>query len=120
MNVETFGGFFKRCRVIREYTQRELAHMLGTSPYYISLIENGKKINPDVKIFGKLYEALNLSKDELELLLYLHAKENNCVCCDLTDFIMQNEDIIERLRSERDKPNARPNWEDFIKKITNK
>lgn len=120
MNVETFGGFFKRCRVIREYTQREWAHMLGTSPYYISLIENGKKINPDVKIFGKLYETLNLSKDELELLLYLHAKENNCVCCDLTDFIMQNEDIIEQLRSARDKPNVRPNWEDFIKKITNK
>ena len=87
---------------------------------YISLIENGKKINPDVKIFGKLYEALNLSKDEMELLLYLHAKENNCVCCDLTDFIMQNEDVIEQLRSARDKPNARPNWEDFIKKITNK
>ncbi len=32
MNVETFGGFFKRCRVIQEYTQRELAHMLGMSP----------------------------------------------------------------------------------------
>lgn len=120
MNIETFGGFFKRCRVIREYTQRDLAHMLGTSPYYISLIENGKKINPDVKIFGKLYEVLNLSKDEMELLLYLHAKENNCVCCDLTDFIMQNEDIIEQLRNARDKPNVRPNWEDFIKKITNK
>ncbi len=113
MNVETFGGFFKRCRVIREYTQRELVHMLRTSPYYISLIENGKKINPDVKIFGKLYEALNLSKDELEL--HLHAKENNCVCCDLTDFIMQNEDIIEQLRSARDKPNARPNLSGFIK-----
>ena len=89
MNGETFGGFFKRCRVTRSYTQRDLAHMLGTSSYYISLIENGKKINPDIKIFGKLYEALNLSKDEMELLLYLHAKENNCVCCDLTDFIMQ-------------------------------
>lgn len=120
MSGETFGGFFKRCRVLRGYTQRDLAHMLGISPYYISLIETGKKVNPDVKIFGKLYEALNLSKDEMELLLYLHAKENNCVCCDLTDFIMQNDDIIDQLRSERDKPNAHPNWDDFIKKITNK
>ncbi len=44
MSGETFGGFFKRCRVIRSYTQRDLAHMLGTSPYYISLIEIGKKV----------------------------------------------------------------------------
>ena len=117
---KNFGDFFKECRVSRGYTQRDLAQIIGTSPYYISLIENGKKVNPDVKIFGKLYEALNLSKDEMELLLYLHAKENNCVCCDLTDFIMQNKEVIERLRSERDKPDARPNWEDFIKKITNK
>lgn len=115
MSGETFGGFFKRCRVIREYTQRDLAHMLGTSPYYISLIENGKKVNPDIKIFGKLYEALNLSKGEMELLLYLHAKENNCMCCDLTDFIMQNEEVIEHLRSERNKSSMRLNWEIFIK-----
>ena len=120
MIEETFGAFFKRCRIVRSYTHRELAKKIGTSPYYISLIENGKKVNPDIKIFGKLYEALNLSKDELELLLYLHAKENNCVCCDLTDFIMQNEDVIEQLRNARDEPNAHPNWEDFIEKITNK
>jgi len=66
--------------------------MLGTSSYYISLIENGTKVNPDVKIFGKLYEALNLSNGETELLLYRHAK-NNCVCSDLTDFIMQSKNI---------------------------
>ncbi len=116
MSNETFGDFFKRCRVIHEYTQRDLAHMLGMSPYYISLIENGKKVNPDIEIFGKLYEVLNLSKDEMELLLYLHAKENNRVCCDLIDFIMQNDDIAEQPRRERDKPNAHPNWEDFIRK----
>ena len=28
MSIETFGGFFKICRVMREYTQRDLAHML--------------------------------------------------------------------------------------------
>lgn len=120
METETFGSFLKKCRLTRGYTLRDLAYMIGTSPYYISLIENGKKTNPDIKIFGRLYEKLSLSKYEMEFLLYLHAKENNCVCCDLADFIMQNEDVIEHLRNERDKPNAHPNWDDFIKKITGK
>lgn len=88
--------------------------------WIISLIKNGKKVNPGVKIFDKAVWGVKSLKERNAIASYIWMRKNNCVCCDLTDFIMQNDDIVEQLRSERDKPNARPNWADFIKKITNK
>lgn len=118
MGQESFGKFLQECRISRGYKLREFAGIIEISPYYLSLIENCKKTNPKPKIIGRIYKALSLTKEEMEKLLYLHAKENDCVCGDIADFIMANDEIIEAIRHERDKEKSSPNWSDFIKKIS--
>ena len=117
-NIE-FGKYLKTIREKNGYSLRELARMSDITPYYISYLENGKKTNPSVEIMAKLFKVLNMSKLEIERFLDLYAKVNNCVSYDIVDFVMENDDIREYIRSKRDEPDSSPGWDDFIKKIYN-
>lgn len=117
-NIE-FGKYLRLLREKNGYSLRKLAKISDISPYYISYLENGKKTNPSIKILAKLFKALNMSKPEIEKFLDLYAKTNNSVSCDIVDFIMENDDIRETIRSKRDEPGSSPSWDDFIKKIYN-
>ena len=118
-NNNEFGKYLKIIREKNGYSLRELGRISGITPYYISYLENGKKTNPSVEIMAKLFKALNMSKLEIERFLDLYAKANNCVSYDIVDFIMENDDIREYIRSKRDEPDSSPGWDDFIKKIYN-
>ena len=118
-NNNVFGKYLKTIREKNGYSLRELERISGVTPYYISYLENGKKTNPSVEIMAKLFKALNMSKLEIERFLDLYAKVNNCVSYDIVDFIMENDDIREYIRSKRDEPDSSPGWDDFIKKIYN-
>ncbi len=115
--MENFGEYVQKCRESRCYKLREFAEIIEISPYYLSMIENGKKKNPKIQIIGRIYKALKLTKSEMEKLLYLYAKANDTVCSDIVDYIMENENIIRAIRYERDKQGSSPNWNDFINKI---
>lgn len=56
-----------------------------------------------------------MSKSEIEHFLDLHAKANGIVSYDIAEYIMQNDDIREKIRSAKDKQGASPNLENFIK-----
>jgi len=81
-------------RIIRGYSVRQIAQMVGRSPGTISNWESGK-ISPDVDTFAKLCNIYNISPNELI----------GWVDCDeIMEFIesqskMLNE--IERLKAER-------------------
>lgn len=62
-----------------------------------------------------MFVALKMSNSEIEHFLGLHAKANGIVSYDIVEYIMQNDDIREEIRSARDRQGASPNWEDFIK-----
>ncbi len=118
-NNNEFGKYLKTIREKNGYSLRELGRISSITPYYISYLENGKKTNPSIEIMAKLFKALNMSKLEIERFLDLYAKVNNCVSYDIVDFIMENDDIREYIRSKRDEPDSSPGWDDFIKKIYN-
>lgn len=92
--MENFGEYIQKCRESRCYKLREFAEVIEISPYYLSMIENGKKSNPKIQIIGRIYKALKLSKSEMEKLLYLYAKANDTVCSDIVDYIMEIEPIF--------------------------
>lgn len=116
MNNE-FGEYIRALRTERSLSLRQLADMIGISPYYLSYIEQGKKKNPSKKIMAGMFLALNLGKNEIEKCLDFHAQANGIVSLDLVDFIMINDTIREDLRDLRDKSDASPNWDDFIKNL---
>lgn len=117
MKSNNFGEYICYLRQRADYSQTKLAELVGVTPYYINHLESGKKANPSAKIMSKLFITLKMSKEEIEKALDFHAKANGCVSYDIVDFIMENEEIRKRLRNSRDKPNASPNWDDFITKI---
>ena len=117
MRIETFGKYVSYLRTSRDYSLRKLAEMIDLSPYYLCLIENGRRTNPNIKTLGKIYLALNLRKEEMEKLLDLYAKANGQASADIVDYIMENDDTRLQLRKERDSVSEQY-WNIFIEKIT--
>lgn len=115
-----FGKYIRFLRIDRNLSLSQLAERLSITPYYISYLENGKKRNPSTKIMAKIFKTLEMDKCEIEHFLDLHAKANGCVSYDVADFIMSNRNILEAIRAARDKPEAAPNWNDFMEKINKK
>lgn len=117
MSGETFGEYVSYLRMSRDYSLRELAEMIDLSPYYLCSIEKGRKKNPNIKILGKMYVALKLSRKEMEKLLDLYANATGQASADIIDYIMKNDDVRSRLRKERDNC-FEQYWNIFIGKIT--
>lgn len=117
MILGTIGEYIKFLRQDRGYLLREFAEMIDLSPYYLCSIENGRRKNPNAKTLGKIYLALNLSKEEMEKLLDLYAMANGQASADIIDYIMENDDTRSQLRKERDSLPEKY-WDIFIEKIT--
>lgn len=117
MSNNDMGQYLLELRMRANYSQTELAEIIGVTPHYINHLESGAKQNPSIKVMAALFRELKMSKPEIEKFLDLHAMANNCVSYDITDFIMENDNIRMAIRNERDKPEASPNWDDFINKI---
>lgn len=120
MYSNEFGKYIRFLRTDRNLSLTQLAEQLSITPYYISYLESGKKRNPSAKLMAKMFKAMKMDKNEIEHFLDLHAKANNCVSYDVVDFIMTNRDILEAIRAARDRPEAVPNWNDFMEKINKK
>ena len=56
--MENFGEYVQKCRESRCYKLREFAEIIEISPYYLSMIENGKKKNPAHRPKGRQYCSL--------------------------------------------------------------
>ena len=119
MNSNPFGEYISYLRTSRNYSLRELAEMIGISPYYLCSIENGRKKNPNIKILGKMYLAFDLRKEEMEKLLDLYAKANDQASADIVDYIMENDKLRSSIRDGRDEESERY-WREFIERIIDK
>lgn len=111
------GQYIYELRIRAGYSQTRLAELVGVTPYYICYLESGKKLNPSIKVMAGLFKELSMNKTEIERFLDIHARLNGCVSYDIADFIMENDEVRKAIRSERDKPESFPNWENFIEKI---
>ena len=116
MNSNPFGEYISYLRTSRNYSLRELAEMIGISPYYLCSIENGRKKNPNIKILGKMYLAFDLRKEEL---LDLYAKANDQASADIVDYIMENDKLRSSIRDGRDEE-SEMYWREFIERIIDK
>lgn len=59
------GLNLKLARIRKGYKQKELADIVGVSRCYMSALENGKKINVNIKIAEELAKILDVSVQEL-------------------------------------------------------
>lgn len=64
MNQEKIGKFISECRKEKNYTQEELAEILGVSNRAVSKWENGRGM-PNLSLFEPLCETLGITINEL-------------------------------------------------------
>lgn len=57
------GELIKKTRIERQFTQEEMAELVGCHPQYYKNLENGKGM-PSVSMFRRIMRALHISSDD--------------------------------------------------------
>lgn len=110
-----FGKFIEKKRKETNKTLRGLAAELDIAPAYMSDIEKGHRYPPDKEKLDIIVKVLSLSKDEVDLMFDLAAREKeNSVSPDLPEYIMGNEKARVALRIARDNNASEETWQRVI------
>lgn len=67
-----FGEYLEQIRRRNNLQQKQIAHIMGINPCYVSSIERGRKGPPAKAAINKLIVALELSEEEESELWYAH------------------------------------------------
>ena len=108
MNKKTFGKLIRKARREREYSQRELAKLVGVNFTYLSKLENDHADYPPSKeVIQSLAKHLNLDETELAQLAGRINPEDAEI---FQDLFKQYQEMPVLLRRLRDNP-------EFAKKV---
>lgn len=116
----TFGKFLDQKRREAQISARQLAEQLGVSAMYVSSVQRDRKPPPTKDILDKMCYILELEDGDKDLFYDLAAKGRNEVSQDLPNYIMDNEIVRAALRTAKEHDVNDKEWEDFIKKISEK
>jgi len=116
----TFGEFIITKRKEQDLTARELALKLKISAVYLCDIEKGRKAAITDETLDSIRTTFNLDERETELLYDLAAKARNTISADLPEYIMEKDIVRAALRTAKKNNITDNQWEDFIKRITQK
>ena len=115
---KTFGGFVREKRLAAGINLRKLAGILEIAPAYMSDIENDHRYPPEKEKIYQIASALNLNKEETDLLFDLAAgNKKNSVSPDIADYIMDQDKSRIALRLARDKGAGEKEWEKIIRML---
>lgn len=98
----TLGQFIAHQRKKRSMSSQELANMLSISVSYLSQLEHGVRVNPNIELLLHLSEALHLSSEETEVLFDLYASVNDALSPDVVLYARSNPIVVRALRTARD------------------
>ena len=96
---EKFGPFIRNLRVNLNITQRDLAKKAGIAPSYLNDLEKEKRSAPKLDVIKKISKIL---KTEFNKLSDLAGRSKKEIAPDLSDFIINNPNIVSLLRSIKD------------------
>lgn len=97
----TFGELLHNVRSRQNATQ--LVKKVGISYVYLLDIEKGARPAPKNEILLALADNLEFENGERELFFDLAAKERNCIPVDVIQYMMDNNEIIDILRTFNEK-----------------
>lgn len=101
----TFGEFVSAKRKLKGYTICEFCELVSLSPSFVSTMEHNKRPAPSRATQKLIAEVLELSKEDSHILYDLAAKTKikDSVPLDISDIIMEDEDIKTFLRLAKKK-----------------
>ena len=112
-----FGDFIARKREQKRITLREMAKFLEITAPYLSDVEKDRRNPFDMDKLQKLNSILELSDEEMDLMLDLAGEKRNDIAPDLRSYIKQDHTITLALRTARNKKISSETWSEFIKML---
>ena len=97
--------------------KKELANLLGISVAYLCQIESGKRSNPKTEILSRIVYYLQLNEEEKDTLYNLYSSENQTVCPDISEYIIQNPIVPKAIRKAIKNKADDQDWQDFIDRL---
>lgn len=115
-----FGQFIFEQQQKYSMKSAELARKLGISAGYLSQLEHGKRVCPDVELLKKLIVIFDLNMKEATVLYDLYASASGKLCPDIAEYVISNDIVKKALRCAGDVHATEEDWEKFITFLKNK
>lgn len=109
-----FGQFISEQKRKNSLQSQELAKRLGISLGYLSQLEHGKRLCPDVELLKKMTKIFDLTLEERTILYDLYAKASGRLSPDIIEYIQSKEIVQRALRYAHDVNATDEDWEKFI------
>ena len=117
-NKTDLGQFISEQKNKNSLQSKELAKKLGISMGYLSQIEHGKRLCPDISLIKKMIEIFDLNTDEIYILYDLYEEVTGNLSQDIKEYIQSNVIIKKVLRYAKEISASEKDWEriiDFLK-----
>lgn len=112
-----FGQFISEQKNKCSINGRELAKKLSISHGYLSQLEHGKRLCPDVGLLKKMADVFELNMEETHTLYDLYAEASGQLSPDIVEYIQSNDIIRKALRCAREASATDKHWERFIESL---
>jgi len=113
------GQFISEQKRKRSLKSNELAEMLGISMGYLSQLEHGKRVCPDLELLKKMIEVFNLNEEERCIIFDLYEKASGNLSPDIVEYVQSKEIVKRALRAAKAANATDTDWEMFIDAIKN-
>lgn len=124
MSPNKFGEFVVEKRKEKEISLRKMADLVGLSPAYWSDIEKGRRNPPNISKLQDIGKLLNLSHEEIDLMIDMASEDRDEIPMDLPDYIKDSNLARTALRKARKRDEVEGTsevteqaWREFIKKL---
>lgn len=112
-----FGQFISEQRIKNSMQGQELAKRLGISLGYLSQLEHGKRLCPDLELLRKMINVFDLNTEETNALYDLYAEASGQLSPDIAEYIQSSNTVKKALRCAREASATDKHWERFIESL---
>ncbi|WP_297958894.1 helix-turn-helix domain-containing protein [Ruminococcus flavefaciens] len=108
------GQFISEQKQRNSLQSQELANKLGISVAYLSQLEHGKRVCPDISLLKKMIDIFELSTEETNAFYDLYEKASGQLSPDIIEYVQSSNIIKYALRTARDASATDGDWQRFI------
>ena len=109
-----FGQFISEQKRKHSLQSKELAEMLDISMGYLSQLEHGKRVCPDISLLKKMIDIFELSTEETNAFYDLYEEASGQLSPDIIEYVQSSNIIKYALRTARDASATDEDWQRFI------
>lgn len=119
MNEQTFGNYLRSLRKKHDpsMTQEQLGQAIGRSKMTISQFEIGKNAPPQGELLQKMIEALCLTKEEADKLVFLSSEARRSLPADIETYFFENPSICKAIRAAKETATGDSFWKELSERI---